>query len=534
MPRKEAADDHDVGTKGSPSDLLRVLDAVDALTSKVQSLQLELDFHKQVRQSPRNDINPTLCWFFKDPLSLHFSVNPRKPILTFDGRNFLAWQEALSTTISFVYKLKDQPILVFLKNTDPDSEASFFLVICQTVEDSSHAPQHWQCLMNSSDAVISLHILTNWSHKTQDTVNKSTFDVVLHNHLGRLNLPATFKSVSKAIQAAETAAAIPAKMTNHFYQETVGPPNQTPPQHLPPNMLEKVTAFKGRGQTKSLIEQFGNLCRQSSGSGWNEASSKGKAPQVYTVEADAMDDQCLVDLAADIHMSGDNPDFMICHQLTWPILLHLASSGHTSHLTAIGSLRIPTPSGMLIVKDVYYCRAIRSTILSLGQLIEEGFAPLFTAQAWHERLGHESAKVVRDFLTWFVPGASRVEWMNFFCKQCAHSKSTKEKKTPMTRIPLGKPLDLLVSDVAGPFPADPAGNRFLLALRDHASTFILTAALKYRKDVPSRIVEWVKFLYGRTGRFPAQLRTDNAGKYSAALEAELRSMGTEWVPVEPY
>ncbi|MBW0471697.1 hypothetical protein O181_011412 [Austropuccinia psidii MF-1] len=136
MPQKEAADDHDFGTKGSQSELLQVLDAVNALTSKVQSLQLKLDFHKQVCQPPHNDINPSLLQFFKDPLSLHFSINPRKLIITFDGRNLLAWRKALSTTISFVYKLKDQPILVFLKNTNPKSEASFFLLIHQTVKDS--------------------------------------------------------------------------------------------------------------------------------------------------------------------------------------------------------------------------------------------------------------------------------------------------------------------------------------------------------------------------------------------------------------
>ncbi|MBW0562698.1 hypothetical protein O181_102413 [Austropuccinia psidii MF-1] len=175
---------------------------------------------------------------------------------------------------------------------------------------------------------------------------------------------------------------------------------------------------------------------------------------------------CLVDSAASIHMSGNNPDFMIYCQLMWPNLLHIASSGHTSHLTAIGSLPILMPSGMLIVKNVYYCRAICSTILILGQLIDRGFAPLFTgtclrllsrdnvlfntsyighcwylirtphavnaisksplhsAQAWHEFLGHASAKVVPEFLTRFVPGASRVDWVNCFCEQCARSKST--------------------------------------------------------------------------------------------------------------
>ncbi|MBW0471699.1 hypothetical protein O181_011414 [Austropuccinia psidii MF-1] len=227
---------------------------------------------------------------------------------------------------------------------------------------------------------------------------------------------------------------------------------------------------------------------------------------------------------------------------------------------------------MLVVENVYYCWAICSTILSLGHLIEESFHPLFTgtclqllsknnvlfntsyighcwslirtphasngiskspihsAQAWHERLCHASTRVVRDFLTRFFPSSSKIDWMNFFCKQCAHSKSLKEKKTPMMRTHLGNPLDLLVSNVAGPFPADPAGNRFLLTLCDHVSTFILTSLLKYWKDVLSCIFKWVKFLYGHVGRYPTQLRTDNAGEYSAALEANLWSMGAEWVP----
>ncbi|MBW0490669.1 hypothetical protein O181_030384 [Austropuccinia psidii MF-1] len=71
-------------------------------------------------------------------------------------------------------------------------------------------------------------------------------------------------------------------------------------------------------------------------------------------------------------------------------------------------------------------------------------------------------------------------------------------------------------------------------LCNHVSTFILTAELNYWKDVPSHIVEWVKFLYGHFGRYPTQLQTNNEGEYSAALEAELWSMGTEWVPFEPY
>ncbi|MBW0549474.1 hypothetical protein O181_089189 [Austropuccinia psidii MF-1] len=304
MPLKEASDDHNVGTKGSQSDLFQVLDAVDASTSKVQCLQLKLYFHKQVRQSPHNDFNPTLLLFSKDLLSLHFSVNPRKLIPTFNSRNFLAWREELSISISFVYKLKDQPISAMFDELQQHCNKSEHFdkleVIHQFITILNHSGssntsqwlfQHLEIYSKLLSWQVSLSelcvLFLQASHKTQDNVNKSTFDVVLHNHLGRLNFPATFESVSKAIQASETAAmsvvpvalidhdvsvsavqyfppnssaSIPAKMQHHFYQATAGPPNQSAPQHLPSNMLEKATAFKGRGQKKSLIEQFGNLC----------------------------------------------------------------------------------------------------------------------------------------------------------------------------------------------------------------------------------------------------------------------------------
>ncbi|MBW0467078.1 hypothetical protein O181_006793 [Austropuccinia psidii MF-1] len=57
-----------------------------------------------------------------------------------------------------------------------------------------------------------------------------------------------------------SSSSIPATIPHHFYQATAAPPNQSPPQHLPNNMIEKAAAFKGRGQTKSLIEKFGDLC----------------------------------------------------------------------------------------------------------------------------------------------------------------------------------------------------------------------------------------------------------------------------------
>ncbi|MBW0510680.1 hypothetical protein O181_050395 [Austropuccinia psidii MF-1] len=214
--------------------------------------------------------------------------------------------------------------------------------------------------------------------------------------------------------------------------------------------------------------------------------------------------------AADVHVSGINLDFTLKHKLINPPLLNLASTGQSTYLTGIGSLRIPTSNGILTIDNVYFCEDIRFTIISLGRLVGEGYHPVFTstvlnlvsplnivyctvfhkhcwyiprlspqvaaiskvplhsAISWHERLGHASSRVVKLFLEQFVPEASSLDWKDFFCNQCARSKSTKSSSTPATPVKSNEILDLLVSDVAGPFEKDPSGNRFLLTMRDHA------------------------------------------------------------------
>ncbi|MBW0489197.1 hypothetical protein O181_028912 [Austropuccinia psidii MF-1] len=242
----------------------------------------------------------------------------------------------------------------------------------------------------------------------------------------------------------------------------------------------------------------------------------------------------------------------------------------------MGRLWIPTPSGVLELANFYYCPDIQSIILFLGRLIEDGYKPVFngtalqlvssnnliygtsyvnkcwyldrsnlkintickipsaTAKSWHKQLGHASNAVVKNFLKRFVPEEKSDTWQDFFCEQCAKSKSTSVGSGPTIQTKMSSPVDLLVSDVARSFDKDPEGNWLLLTLRDHASTYTFTAALKSCPDVPNKIMTWIIFLFNMLHRDTAQLWTDNMGEYSGKLRKEIEGCRTLWLPTEPY
>ncbi|MBW0547322.1 hypothetical protein O181_087037 [Austropuccinia psidii MF-1] len=302
--------------------------------------------------------------------------------------------------------------------------------------------------------------------------------------------------------------------------------------------------------------------------------AKGK--QVYNISAEGVTDGCLIDSAADIYVSGDNPNFTLETVLTKPPILHLALSGTYTHLRGIGSMKIPTPSGIMAIENVYYCKDIWSTIICLEHLIKGGYCPIFNstslslvsptnilfttsyvnrcwyldklpmqvnaiseiplpgARAWHECLGHASNSVIKLFLKHFVPNSNANNWQDVFCKSCTFSKSVKQGNSPTINLKVSEPLDLLVSDVIGPFDRDPEGNRLILTLRNNASTYTFTSALKSRADVSEKIMFWVKFLFNLLHKYPERFRSNNAGEYSGRLARELGTFGIKWIPTEPY
>jgi hypothetical protein len=161
--------------------------------------------------------------------------------------------------------------------------------------------------------------------------------------------------------------------------------------------------------------------------------------------------------------------------------------------------------------------------------------PSMECVKWHERLGHANDKVVQQFIQRFVPEDIRPQWTPFFCEKCYMAKSTGRRFLPPSIVPKKDPLDIVVSDVMGPFDPDVHGFKFTVTLRDHASMFTFVSPMHTKADVPERLKVWFDTLFTHLGRYPKFLRCDNGGEFiSKRFETVLNDRGITLVTSAPY
>ncbi|KAI7959139.1 hypothetical protein MJO28_002930 [Puccinia striiformis f. sp. tritici] len=294
----------------------------------------------------------------------------------------------------------------------------------------------------------------------------------------------------------------------------------------------------------------------------------------------------VLDSGATHHVSGSFHLFSSLLSLNPPMKLNLASSDGSMLATHSGHLRMTNGAGTLTIPKVLYSPEMTGTLLSLGQFIDAGFKPSFLpnndirltssfgsitahynrrswtvnpnsfdltspsikaitrssnqaslspSYEWHCRLGHVSDNIVKDFLKRFVPTFDIKSWTPFICESCKKSKSEQRRQSLPEIIPREDRLDLLVTDVMGPFDQDINGNRFLLTVRDHATTYSFVFPMKSRSEVPSIIIALVKrlVLHFKTG--PKFIRCDNAKEYTVKpLTDYLDSIGCQIIFTSPY
>ncbi|KNZ44370.1 uncharacterized protein VP01_922g3 [Puccinia sorghi] len=81
----------------------------------------------------------------------------------------------------------------------------------------------------------------------------------------------------------------------------------------------------------------------------------------------------LLDSGSAINLSGRSPFFTITSRLNDPVDISLAISDPGATIEYIGRLSIPTPSGKMVIDDVYFCKKITGSIISTGRLISSGW-----------------------------------------------------------------------------------------------------------------------------------------------------------------
>lgn len=300
----------------------------------------------------------------------------------------------------------------------------------------------------------------------------------------------------------------------------------------------------------------------------------------------------LLDGGSTHHVSNALTSLMNYESLPSPIKLNTAAHGDNACIVGRGTLRVPTTDGAHYdLTEVFYSPQATATLISQAALIEQGAKLWFwgndvvirlsngksvvaryrdrkwlinvklspcdmislpervgrvetlsadldrdLAYLWHRRFGHVDMKRIRqlcvgqlgDGLPKSLPQAS------FVCEDCLMCKSTRRRKLGRTGREHGL-LDVIVSDIMGPFPEDVNGNRFTVTFRDVSTTFSNIVIIKNKSDVPEIFTRMVTRWERETGMKVKHVRTDGGGEYmKTTFSSWLKAKGIFHEHSNPY
>lgn len=158
------------------------------------------------------------------------------------------------------------------------------------------------------------------------------------------------------------------------------------------------------------------------------------------------------------------------------------------------------------------------------------------SRLWHNRLGHVSRKNIKKLFkgheSYGLPELIRSKDMT--CEECLKCKSTR-------RIILGSKhcepqlLDMIVSNVAGPFTPFLSGEKLVVNFGDVATSYSEIAIIKIKAQVLMKLMNVLKRWEKETGVKVKKIRTDRGGEYiSGNLDRWLKSEGIQHKFSNPY
>lgn len=211
--------------------------------------------------------------------------------------------------------------------------------------------------------------------------------------------------------------------------------------------------------------------------------------------------------------------------------------------------------------DVYYIPRLKSNIVSLGQLdengcstlIEDGFLQLRDrkrrllarvrrgrnrlyvvtldiaqpvclaarrgddAWCWHARYGHLNFESLRKLASrGMVRGMPQIEHVNQICDSCLAGKQRRTPFPQVAKYRAQKLLELVHGDICGAIkPATPAGNSYFLLLVDDYSRYMWLTLLKHKDEAAQAIQRFKARTEIESGNKLGTLRTDRGGEFTA-------------------
>ncbi|KAK8937447.1 hypothetical protein KSP39_PZI012254 [Platanthera zijinensis] len=221
----------------------------------------------------------------------------------------------------------------------------------------------------------------------------------------------------------------------------------------------------------------------------------------------------------------------------------------------------------VLINDVFYVSGLRSNILSLGQLVKKGYRVLlrdgtlamkdgqgkevvrvkmttnrlFTlnmdvketaclarteeeegAWLWHHRMGHLGFTGLK-----LLSGSKMVEGLPMItppqrvCEACTKGKQRRETFEGGKSRRATRPLELVHSDIAGPFETTSiGGSRYYITFTDDFSRKCWVYFLKEKAEALDKFQEFKAMAEKEVGQPLKVLRTDRGGEYTSRLFGE--------------
>lgn len=232
-------------------------------------------------------------------------------------------------------------------------------------------------------------------------------------------------------------------------------------------------------------------------------------------------------------------------------------------IKGVGSVIFTTKTGEhRLLTGVYYIPALRNSIISLGQLDENGSRVLIEhgvlriwdrqrrllakvprgenrlyvldvqvaqpvclavrrddeAWQWHERFGHLHFEALKRLSAKeMVRGLPCLDHVEQFCDICVLTKQRRLPFPQQASFRAKERLELVHGDLCGPVtPATPGGRRYFLLLVDDLSRYMWVMVLGSKGEAPDAIRRAQVAVEAESGRKLRVLRTDNGGEFTAA------------------
>lgn len=272
-----------------------------------------------------------------------------------------------------------------------------------------------------------------------------------------------------------------------------------------------------------------------------------------------------VDSGATDHMTNDDSYFYESVCLVKPINISVAKAGIALVATKIGNIHgyvyVNGQWQLRSIKNVLYVADLKNNLFSIRRIEDAGFSVVFgngvvkimndtkllcegkrinklyeltfeirsdesanicvkneMLELWHRRLGHlnkiDTLTLINNDLVNGVPHIE--EKVLDLCEPCIKGKQTRKPFHAVREKRSSRPLELIHSDVNGPFkPASLDEKRFVVSFIDDYTRFSIVYLMKEKSEVIEKFKEYIAMVTTQIERKISKLKCDNGGEYTS-------------------